>query len=143
MENNLEEYYSFYQKKSDTSIFESYFDLEKKLKENQSSENQLENNNRLAAIKKVIEERGLDIKLQQQINKKEKSNTAFDDYIKSGFKSLFIGVVLFVGGLLLMKYFEGNKILLIFVVIGGFKFLQGIIELAVGLFIRVNQANRF
>lgn len=132
MEKQIEEYYKSYQKKSDPLIIQSYLELEKKSKES----NQLETSHRLTAIKKVIEERGLKLP-------KEKSDTAFNDYLKSGFKSLLIGIVLFILGLALINYFEGNFVFYLALIIGGFKFLQGVIELSVGLYIRVSEADRF
>jgi len=140
---NVEEYYKFYQKKSDPQIKDAYLELEKKSDDSTQSSDKIDIANRLTAIKKVIEERGLKIKKPVPKIKKENSSQAFDDYIKSGFKSLIIGLALFGISVGIMSYNDEYKIFLITIIIGGLMFLKGVIELSVGLYIRVSQADKF
>ena len=143
MKENVEEYYKSYQKKSDLNIKNAYLELEKKSNETSQSIDQLEIANRLTAIKKVIEERGLKIKKPVPKIKKEDSNKTFEGYIRGGFKSLIIGLALFGMSVGIMSYNDEYKIFLITIIIGGLMFLKGVIELSVGLYIRVSQADKF
>lgn len=137
MEKNIETYYRTYQKKSDPLVLKSYYDLEKKAQDKTIMEAQLlENNNRLTAVKKVIEERNLFIKKHTpKSNQKNNSNNAYKD---AG-KSLLIGILFIAISLGLMEMFDGNKIFLIGVIIGAFKILEGIITGAVGFFFNITQ----
>ena len=147
MEKNIAELYRLYQKNSDTLILETYSDLLKKSEDkNIGNDEKSDIINRLTAIQEVIQERKLDIKqlkLQAESEQKDKSNAAFNNYLKDGFKSLIIGIGFFGISLALMSKFQGNTLLYIGMIIGGFKFIQGAIELAVGLYVRVSHARKF
>lgn len=147
MEENIAEHYKLYQKNADPLIKETYFKLLKKSEDKTIGKEELsELSNRLTALKEVIKERNLDINLSAAQNiseQEEKTNTAFNQYIRDGFKSLFIGIGVFGLSLALISSFQGHTFLYFGLIIGGFKFLQGVIELCVGLYVRVSHTNRF
>jgi len=148
MEISKEELYKAYQKKSDQQVIDAYFTGIKNSKIlGLNQDLVLEATNQFKAAKQVIEERNLNLdyyKRQQALkDQKENNKTNFDDYIKNGFKSLALGLLIFGITLVLIYKFEGYNFLFFGLILGGFKILQGIIELSVGLYIRVAHAKKF
>lgn len=139
MDKQVEQFYKSYQKNSDTSILQAHYILTSKLKDQKklSATDLFDVNNQLTAIKEVIKERKLKVRQQG------KDNIEFDAYMKSGFKSLVIGLVVSIVSIVLMSWTQRNTIFLLTLVIGGGKFIQGAIELGMGLFVRVFYADRF
>lgn len=148
MENTKDDLYKDYQKKSDPQILETYFTAVKKSKIKGISKAELSKaTNQYTTAKLVIGERKLNLeyyrRLQAIEDQKENNKANFSDYIKSGIKSLIIGFAIFGITLALIYQFEGYNFLFLGLIVGGFKILQGIIELSMGLYIRVAYTKKF
>ena len=148
MENSKKELYQTYQKKSDAQVLEIYFTAVKKSKTKGISKGELSvATNKFTAAKQVIEERKLNLdyhrRMQAVKDQKESNQGNFNNYLKNGAKSLVIGLAVFGIVLALIYKFEGHNFLFLGLIIGGFKILQGIIELSLGLYIRVAYAKKF
>ena len=138
MNKQIEELYKNYQKKSDSLILETHRKLTSiSNDQNVNTEERQAANDRLSAIQEVIQERGLKVRVEK------KSNVDFDTYINEGVKSFVIGLMISIISIALMYKFDKHIILLIALLFGGTKLIQGIIELGMGLFVRVYYADRF
>jgi len=143
MDQKIETYYKSYQKNSDSNLIRAYFELEDKLELTTNSQDVLlELKDRAIALKKVINERELNLDKHIQIRSKSKKKEAtmdgaFKEQIKEGSRAFFIGAIIFIISLIVLNFIEWKSIPLFGLLAGGLKMIQGFIILSVGLFVRV------
>jgi len=145
MEKHIEKLYRGYQKKADSIVLKKHNSLlDEKDNDKLSEYELLVINNQLTAIKEVIKERNL--KVKKRTSPKSKTETKADDghdlksneAFQSGLKAFLIGIAAFAISLWLMSIY-GYKVLLLGVLFGAIKLMQGIITMAISFYVNFNR----
>ena len=102
MENQSDEFYKFYQKKSDEEILKTYVILLKKSEANNNKKQATEINNRLQPIMRITQERNLNLakhfQLELESEQKKQANINYKKYMIDGVKTLFTGILIWAIG---------------------------------------------